>query len=78
MYSDGTGRFYSPAPDTEFRDLAICFPKIVTGRLKKVREACTPGSMNSLFGELFRDFWIPILGCSGLFRVDIGRFLEEK
>ena len=40
--------------------------------------ACTPGSMNNLFSDLFKEFWERYFkGCSGLFRGDVGRFLEE-
>ena len=27
VYIDGAGRFNGPAPDTEFGDLALCFPE---------------------------------------------------
>ena len=29
MYISGRGRFDGPAPDTEFRDLAKCFPDVI-------------------------------------------------
>ena len=39
----------------------------------------TPGSMNSLFCDFFREFWRGILGgCSGLFSGYIERFLKEN
>ena len=41
----------------------------------------TPGSMNSLFTDFFKEFWrgIQCRGCSGLFRGDVGnRGWENK
>ena len=40
---------------------------------------CTPGSINSLFSDFFREFWKGYFrGCSGFFRRYVGRFLKEK
>ena len=39
----------------------------------------TPGSMNGLLSDFFREFRRGILGgCSGLFRGNLGRFLVDK
>ena len=40
--------------------------------------AGTPGSMNSLSSDLFRDLLGDFRGRSGLFREDLGRFLMEN
>ena len=48
--------------------------------LLALKRSCTPGSMNSLFNDLFREFRRGTLGGvrDYLFRGDVGRFLMEQ
>ena len=47
--------------------------------IEEIRDLSTPGSMNSLFSDLFRGILEGYFrGCSGLFRGGFGRFLVVK
>ena len=46
---------------------------------RRFPETSTPGSMNSLFGDFFREFWRGILGgVRDYLGGDVDRFLDEE
>ena len=53
--------------------------KVTKKENKQQNNLYTPGSMNRLFGDFFKEFWRGVLGCvRDYLGVDLGRFLMEN